>query len=1854
MVYSMKTRVLSLLLCLCMLMGVVPMAALADETGSEETVATEAASVPEEITETTTEVTESEPDAETEESTEESTEVTAEETTEESTGETEAEDNILTEEELASRANIDARSSVWGLENQGFTVLSDKQSTLAPGISEHKTAVYDKNGNRVEMFIAEIDTSVDTVKIFANYKDNQHNTWGMQRTTEQAAAFEANHPDHDVIVAINASYYNTSNGQPTGAFFMEGVDINGGAGNSYSFFALMKDGTYMIGDVGEYSKYKDQIQEAVGGWIHLINDGVVANLNDVEKYPRQTIGLTADNRVIIMTADGNQAPKSDGLTLKEQAEVMLAMGCVEAIHLDGGGSATYCSKAAGSDKLLVVNSPSNGSERAVSNTLMVVSTAVADGKLDHIDLTAEYSYITPGTSVKIGAVGVDASGGAAELPENLTWEAEGGTVTNGVFTSDGTEGDAIVTVLYEGGIVGELLIHVVNPDTIHFASETILVPYGKTVTLSIKALYENKEVFFAENDISVALENGEIGELNGFTFTATADSTFVAQSGITATLKANPAVFAEATVTLGKGSEVIFDFEPGTVGTDVNDWIIRPHEATSQNELGEIYIVDRNTGMVHSGEQALAFHTDFSQTTSHGSNTAGYLALSMSWLGEPISIKGAQSLGFWIYIPEDARTTEICVNTVYGNAQRRSVWVSDDDNAEISTPYWGTHMEESGWQYVRVDLSEFNDDLYIKDEPNINGGFKRNFFIKIYVVFGDDARYLADSHGDFVYYIDDITVDYSNAVEDRELPVFGTAQAFGKSETTLGYGQNPTIADSELSFSAQVSDNTKKSNYTGLDAATAQITVDGSPVYTTYSNGTISSGTVKLNNGYHIVRFTIADKNGNSKTIVRSFTVTGSKMAAVQLVPKDASLDRLYSGSVYWVDLVSENIGNVQSVDMVLNLNSVNTWELEHMNVSRGFKVTYSQTAAQRAENNVTFHISRTEDAVDTSNKTIASIPIRVWSSRIHEYAGFESRTPENMWQRGLVDPREVRVKVDYGRVSLSDATTAFFSDSITVDTEAYDIYCYMDSSYRSESGHYHVHTVTELEDQVSTCTENGYTGRTYCEVCNSVVNWGTELPLAEHSYSVVDGVLKCAYGETFTGIWTDGKEYVDGICMPDGWNEDSYYLNGAKLTGVHKVPAPNSSDEFYYDFGENGVCENKTKFNGIFLDTESGVYRYSKIGVVTGGWIMIDEEWYYFNPATMAAATGTFDYGNDITYEFAENGRLLSGFWGKTLYGTRYYYGPDYHRNGWKTIDGKDYYFDSGYRVEGGYQCVFENYINAFWYYFDENGVCDKSSVIPDGFYTDRNGYGYSQNGVGLQGLQFIDGVAYYFDNKGYAQSGWFKGYLFGEDFKGYTGIVEKSGELYYYKNGKPQVAGLVEVDGAYYFANSSDGKIARDVKTYVWQGNGIIPESTREFGADGKMLDGIVEKDGTLYYYNMGQSGAFGLVEVNGAYYFAKGSYGELAVNMSTYVWQGNGIIPESTREFGADGKMLDGIVEKNGGYYYYEMGQPKMAGLIEIDGHYYFARNGLGELVTDENYYVWMSNGLLPEATYHFDELGRMRDGIVQIGDKYFYYVNGKPRTAGLVEVNGAYYFANGSDGSIAVNKICYVWQGNGIIPESTREFGADGRMLDGIVEKNGELYYYVMGQPKVAGLVEVDGAYYFANRSDGRVAMNTSCYVWQGNGIIPESTREFGADGKMLDGIVEKNGELYYYVMGQPRVAGLVEVDGELYFANQSDGKIAVNTTCYVWQGNGIIPESTREFGADGKMLNGIVEKNGGYYYYEMGQPKMAGLILVDGYYYFARNAQGELVTNRTYYVWKTNGLSIAMNYTFDEFGRAILK
>jgi hypothetical protein len=90
----------------------------------------------------------------------------------------------------------------------------------------------------------------------------------------------------------------------------------------------------------------------------------------VRRNPRTMAGVSAAGDVLLVTVDGRQPGYSVGLSFAEEAAVMRALGAVEALNLDGGGSTTMVAGG----RLLGRPSDATG-ERPIGDGLLVQTSA---------------------------------------------------------------------------------------------------------------------------------------------------------------------------------------------------------------------------------------------------------------------------------------------------------------------------------------------------------------------------------------------------------------------------------------------------------------------------------------------------------------------------------------------------------------------------------------------------------------------------------------------------------------------------------------------------------------------------------------------------------------------------------------------------------------------------------------------------------------------------------------------------------------------------------------------------------------------------------------------------------------------------------------------------------------------------------------------------------------------------------------------------------------------------------------------------------------------------------------------------------------------------------------------------------------------------------------------------------------------------------------------------------------------------------------------------------------------------------------------------------------------------------------
>lgn len=459
-------------------------------------------------------------------------------------------------------------------------------------------------------------------------------------------------------------------------------------------------------------------------------------------------------------------------------------------------------------------------------------------------------------------------------------------------------------------------------------------------------------------------------------------------------------------------------------------------------------------------------------------------------------------------------------------------------------------------------------------------------------------------------------------------------------------------------------------------------------------------------------------------------------------------------------------------------------------------------------------------------------------------------------------------------------------------------------------------------------------------------------------------------------------------------------------------------------------------------------------------------------------------------------------------------------------------------------------------------------------------------------------------------------------------TGWLESEQGRQYYKDGELQKTGWTVIDGNTYYLDTETGYAATGITT-------LVPDGATEKARCVFDAEGVFQSD------------------VTGVY----------SVGADTY-WLNSGIIEEEAG--------LKRVVKENGEVNYYYFAVQK--NLEEREGLTLSAAVK-STVLNGKDCWLHKTNGLaLPEWGYYFDENGVIlhdedtgKNGILMAGEDLFYYVDGIKAPAGMIKIGDDYYYAN-SKGQLIVNQTYYCSRMNGLMEEGTYAFDAKGKLIPGATDKNGivkdddgVLRYYVNGKVTYVGLIEIDGDFYYV-RSSGEVVNDCVYYISWTHGLKEAGYYTFDENGKLTgtpkNGIVEEDGVLHYYVNGTLTYAGLIKIGDDYYYVN-SKCEVVRDCDYYISWTHDLMPQGRYHFDADGKLTgsvaplkNGIYEEDGSLYFYRNGERAYAGLIQIDGYYYYVRSTC-EVVHDRSYYVYWTHGLMPEGYYNFDSAGRMIL-
>ena len=1444
----------------------------------------------------------------------------------------------------ATPLDMQTRGESWfdpAVSGNYFNIISDKQYGLVSGAREAEIVLNNMDGtDRKVVHVLQIDTknpdvtivpgyngidkfiedptnqanfSTAGVSTMAKYYENElgYNIIGGMNTSlayDIAAPYSFLMYEGVVLQDKNLSYKTVTDAQwkLADGFYNEDGTVNEEALNEHSgkcdtYLAIKKDGTCELRSHTEKFEADDwTVISANFGW--CVKDGkntVATTERTSSDAARSMIGIKADGTLVLCMTDGRGANNSTGLSNYELGEMMLSLGCVNAVNCDGGGSSSFITKREGDANFAIRCVPCDGAERATIHSIFVVNNAVPSGIFDHANVESDYVYYAPYTTSTFEAEAVDTKGFGMEMPETVTWalsDESFGTIEEGVFVSNGKLGDVDIQVINAETVVGFKTIHVVNPKQVKFAQAESASPFGRTISLELDVRAEviaadqevnyagDYDVFFQADSFDFVLEPAAAATLNGLELTATTDET-VKGVKVSATYKHADMGSTEMWVGFGKETEVKWTFEDG----DVSNWMgtsavrawLRENGITecanlfeggnfSDNVDSRTFLATKENGQVKNGDYALGVEIDF-RTGDNGDwcynmffNVEGQTVLR-----DTANNQNATTLAMWVYIPEGA--TGIAMQTqLYGGSSADKVgsyqshvsFHCPDGTTKTLNAMTEADVPDSRWMYGTVNLAGYN---YVSLQNPEKQIWREPCFIRFYTQ-------SAPHYNNYVFYYDDISLDYSPVTPDRDAPVISDPGYAPADEVKALTDGAVLTGVTSAGFSATVAD-VQNNLAVGLNTETGKIYLDGVEIASQVIGSTLSTvEAVALDNGAHVVTFEIADKANNVTQLSVSFTV-GEGNALVYVAGHNDNGNKPEYDSVYYVDLKTDKVEDVKLVEANIRLNTANNWELDNMIVAPGFVVveyevlgsergyitTYARGDVHSVENVAHVVLEKTDSTL-TGSCTLVSLPVRVWSWN-EEISG---KTADEQFASGYCPVVTIDYDVRYGYVENTNGEVSTFNGSDSVETMLNDTV-----------NPWHKHKAVALEDKAATCTENGYTGRTYCEGCGSVVEWGEVVPVTGHSYSIVDG------------------RHICDVCDVD-----------MNITGLYEV-----NHKFYYAI--NGKLSTGWKY-----DNDGNVYYMGSDYASVSGTVEIDGHVYTFVDFRLYDAAWETDENGTMCYWA---GKKLATQWFE-LNGNRYYFlYSGYMAEDYTAVNGKLYHFGEGGALVG--QVTGEGIVKGYGKVF----YLENDLPVFKGLIYDESEEAYYYIPSTFEAVTNVTRLVPAAKTNGLLPEGT---YTFGLDGKMLNvpvievkdGLVEENGKLMYYEDGVLVHKGLVEIDGAIYYINSSCYAVTNVTRLVPasWT-NGILPEGTYTFGPDGKytpdsepeqpeVKNGLVEENDKLMYYENGVLVHKGLVEIDGAIYYINSSY-YAVTNVTRLVpaaWA-NDILPEGIYTFGPDGKLV-----------------------------------------------------------------------------------------------------------------------------------------------------------------------------------------------------------------------------------------------------------------------------------------------------------------------------------------------------------
>ena len=417
-----------------------------------------------------------------------------------------------------------------------------------------------------------------------------------------------------------------------------------------------------------------EVQYAVGGKT-LITDGTVTTSgidSGTSLAARSAVGVRSDGQVVLYEVDGAQSSYSRGMTAAQLASELTALGCVNAVALDGGGSSALSVKNPSEDAAQTVTRPSDGSERRCSTFIVLLNNAPADGVPTYLHLEPSSHYILPGGTVEFSTTTLDSGFHKTTAASDVQYTATAGTVSAGQYTAPLTTGAVQVTAT-AGSATGSMDLYVTDEPT----SMSVLKDGSAVSSLSLQTGTDtqlNGVVY--RNGISIASSNGQM------VWSVTGNIGTISDTGVFTATQAGTGTINVSCYGLSKSIAVTVTGQ--TVTPD-------PPSLDEAQELQVIADFESEQPLSSSDSSTLAVTADTADVSR------GYRALAVNYTS------GAASLTVPAASTEGKSVVTLWAKLAAGQADLRAVFAAAD-GTEIEVPF--SVSVQSSYRQLTAEVPE--------------------------------------------------------------------------------------------------------------------------------------------------------------------------------------------------------------------------------------------------------------------------------------------------------------------------------------------------------------------------------------------------------------------------------------------------------------------------------------------------------------------------------------------------------------------------------------------------------------------------------------------------------------------------------------------------------------------------------------------------------------------------------------------------------------------------------------------------------------------------------------------------------------------------------------------------------------------------------------------------------------------------------------------------------------------------------------------------------------------------------------------------------------------------------------------